>query len=412
VTALRLPTSDDPVATVVMVTYGGWDLARRTLETLAANTTMPYQVVVVDNPTDEDVASRLREEMQGAEIILNPHNEGFGPANNRGAARARGRYLVFLNIDALVRPEWLEPLVEAVESDPRAGAAVPLFLNEDGTVQEAGGLLFRDGSTHMHGAGADPADPAYRFRRYVDYGSAACLLVDRREFEAVGGFDPAYVPAYCEDVDLQLKLRQRGLRTVFEPRSEVVHLRFGSSGMTEDAAARMVEANTAILRRRWPHALARRPWSPFDAPGHELRLLAARDADALERILVVAEDHHPGALVNALRERHPTGRITILGVRWRPVGSEVDDLLRAGVELAPIRSPAPAEWIRSRRFHYTAALCPEGYPPPAVARSLMEWQPQAALITMGAGSTTDQVVADLMAELDAAGILPDAIVEG
>jgi GT2 family glycosyltransferase len=412
VTALRLPSPDDPVATVVMVTYGGWDLARRTLETLATNTKTSYEVVVVDNPTDEDVASRLREEVEGAEIILNAQNEGFGPANNRGAAAARGRYLMFLNIDALVRPGWLEPLVEILESDPRAGAAVPLFLNEDGTVQEAGGLLFRDGSTHMYGAGADPGDPAYRFRRYVDYGSAACLLVDRKAFEAVGGFDPAYVPAYCEDVDLQLKLHERGLRTLFEPRSEVVHLRFGSSGMTEDAAARMVEANTAILRRRWPHVLSRRPPSPFDAPGHDLRLVAARDADALERILVVAEDHHPRALVDALRERHPTGRITVLGVRWRPEGSEVDDLLASGVEVAAFGSPAPAEWVRSRRFHYTAALCPEGYPPPAVARALMEWQPQAPLITMGAGSTADEVVADLLAELDAAGILPDAIVEG
>ncbi|HEX2025045.1 MAG TPA: hypothetical protein VHH92_01485, partial [Actinomycetota bacterium] len=257
-----------------------------------------------------------------------------------------------------------------------------------------------------------PTDPAYRFRRYVDYGSAACLLVDRKEFLAVGGFDPAYVPAYCEDVDLQLKLRERGLRTVFEPRSEVVHLRFGSTGMTEDAAARMVEKNTAILRRNWPHVLARRPPSPFDAPGHELRLLAARDADALERILVVAEDHHPGPVVDALGDRHPTGRITVLGVRWRPAPSELDALLGAGIEVAPFDDPGPGPWIRSRRFHYTAALCPEGYPPPAVARALMDWQPQAPLITMGAGSTGPEVITDLLAELDRAGIVPDAALDG
>jgi O-antigen biosynthesis protein len=412
VTTIRLPTPNDPLVSVVLVTYGGWDITCRALADLVEHTGPPFETVVVDNPTDEDVAARLQGDVEGAEVILNDTNVGFGPAANQGVERARGDHVVFLNTDALVRPGWLEPLVDAVTSDPRAGAAVPRFVEADGTVQEAGGLLFRDGSTHMYGSGADPADPAYRFRRYVDYGSAACLLVDRKEFDAVGGFDPAYVPAYCEDVDLQLKLHQRGLRTVFEPRSEVVHLRFGSTGMTEETAARMVEKNTAILRRRWPHELSRRPPSPFDAPGHELRLLAARDADAIERFLVVAEDRHPGQLLDALRDRHPTGRITMLGVRWRPDPSELDALLGAGIEVAPFGDPGPGPWIRSRLFHYTAALCPEGYPPPAVARALMEWQPQAPLITVGAGSASHDVIGDLVAELDAAGIVPDAAVEG
>jgi GT2 family glycosyltransferase len=397
------------VASVVLVTYGGWDLARRTLEALVANTGPPFEVVIVDNPTDEDVAGRLRDEVEGAEVILNAENVGFGPAANLGAERARGEHLVFLNTDTVVGPGWLEPLIDTLRTDPRAGAAVPRFLNEDGTVQEAGGLLFRDGSTLMYGFRADPADPEFRFRRYTDYGSAACLALRRADFQATGGFDPAYVPAYCEDVDLQLRLRERGLHTVFEPRSEIVHLRFGSTGLTEARAEELVAKNTAILRERWPHVLAERP-PPFDAPGHEGRVLAARDADALERILVVAEDGLPAKVVASLRDRHPTGRVTVLTVRWRPSDEEVDALLRSGIEVAD--GDDPASWIRARRFHYTAALCPEGYPPPAVAHPLMEWQPQAPLITLGAGSDPDRLVPELMEELTAAGIPSEETLDG
>jgi O-antigen biosynthesis protein len=407
---ISLPRSDRPVVSVILVTFGGWDLVRRTLEAVAAHTRTPFEVVVVDNPTEEDVASRLRDEVEGAEVLFNERNEGFGPASNRGAARARGEYLAFLNIDALVSPGWLEPLVQTLEEDPRAGAAVPRFLNEDGTVQEAGGLLFRDGSTLMYGFRADPADPEFRFRRYTDYGSAACLVLRRRDFEAVEGFDPAYVPAYCEDLDLQLKLRERGLHTVFEPRSEITHLRFGSTGLNEDLAERLVARNTAIIRERWPHVLAHRP-PPFDAPGREARVLTARDADALERILVVAEETIPDELLVALRNRHPTGRITLLPVRRRPADGELDRLLASGVEVAPADGD-PAEWLRARPFHHTAAVCPEGYPPPAVARALMELQPQAALITMGAGGSPGGHVDDLLDQLTAAGIVSEQSLRG
>jgi O-antigen biosynthesis protein len=401
---ISLPHAGHPAVSVVMVTYGGWDLTRRTLESVATHTETPAEVVIVDNPAGEDVAGRLRDEVHGAEVVLNDRNVGFGPAANLGVERARGTYVAFLNTDALVRPGWVETLVAALEADPLAGAAVPRFLNEDGTVQEAGGLLFRDGSTLMHGFGADPSDVAYRFRRYADYGSAACLLVRRSDFDAVGGFDPGYVPAYCEDVDLQLKLRERGLRTVFEPRSEVVHVRFGSTGLGEETAARLVEKNTAVLRRRWPHVLAHRP-PPFDAPGHEARVLAARDADALERLLVVAEDALPERLLEAVRDRHPTGRVTLLGVRWRPAEGDLDRLLAAGVEVAPFEDP-PA-WLRARRFHHTAVLAPEGHPPPPIARALMVWQPQAPIITMGAGGAAD-VVTDLLDELTNVGIPPES----
>jgi len=398
VTLLTLPRADRPLVSVVMVTFGGWALTRRALLALREHTTLPFEVVIVDNPTPEDVAARLREEVNGAEILENDRNEGFGPAATRGAERARGTHTVFLNTDTLVRHGWLEPLVDAVTSDDLAGAAVPLFLNEDGTVQEAGGLLFEDASTLMYGFGESPSDPAYRFRRYVDYGSAACLLLRRSDFLDAGGFDPAFVPAYCEDVDLQLRLRERGRVTVYEPRSEVVHVRFGSSGLDEKTAARLVERNAAILRERWGPVLAERPPRPeAGVPEQAHRVFAARDADAVVRILVAAPAP-PRGLLEALLGRHPRARVTYMATE--PADDrEVEELHRAGVETAgPFDDPDP--WLRARRFHYTATVAAFEEPSEDLAAALEEHQPQAPVLGCGAPD-------EALAALARFGVLPE-----
>jgi GT2 family glycosyltransferase len=398
VSVLTLPRADHPLVSVVMVTFGGWALTRRALEALVEHTRLPFEVIVVDNPTPEDVAARLREEVSGAEVLENHRNEGFGPAANRGAQQARGEHVLFLNTDTLVGPGWLEPLVETLGSDPRAGAAVPMFLNQDGTVQEAGGLLFEDASTLMYGFGEPPTEPAYRFRRYVDYGSAACLLLGRSEFLDAGAFDPAFVPAYCEDVDLQLRLRERGRRTVYEPRSGVVHARFGSSGLDERTAASLVEKNAGILRERWGHVLADRPPRPeAGVPEHAHRVLAARDADAVVRILVTAPEA-PRGVLTALLDRHPSGRITFLATGRAP---DVEGLGGLRVEAAgPVADPDP--WLRARRFHYTAVLAVSEDPGEPLAAALAEHQPQAPTLRCADPDESE-------AALTRAGVLPERL---
>jgi GT2 family glycosyltransferase len=403
---IELPGSGSPLVSVVMVLYGGWPRIREALEALRSHTDVPSEVVLIDNPADDRIRDRLQDEVRGATVVLNDRNVGFGPAANQGADRARGRYLVFLNGDALVQAGWFEPLVESLEGDPLAGATVPKFLNGDGTLQEAGGLVFGDGSTRMYGHGEDPGDPRYRFRRYVDYGSAACLAIRRSTFLEVGGFDPRYVPAYCEDVDLQLALRGRGLRTVYEPRSEVVHARFGSAGKQE--AERLVERNTRILRDRWADVLAARPMPPQDVADHH-RFIAARDADASDRVLVLA-DQMPGRLLGELAARNRSGRVTFLATGLDPVpGDALEELLALGVEVeGPLREHAP--WWRDRLFHYTA-LVVVGPDPRWLSKRLHETQPQASLIR---GDTVPTAVAELqrvglLAEADGSGLLPEPI---
>ncbi|HLH28890.1 MAG TPA: glycosyltransferase family 2 protein, partial [Acidimicrobiales bacterium] len=274
-----------PLVSVVMVTYGGTQWIRPAVDALAANTAASYELIIVDNASPPETIELLRS-IDDATVIFNDRNVGFGPGANQGALHATGTYVCILNSDAFVEPGWLPPLIEALEQDPTAGAAVPRLLHIDGRLQEAGGVVGCDGSTRALGDGDDPEALPYRFRRYADYGSAACLVMRRRVFAEVGGFDPAYPLGYCEDVDLCFALGERGLKTVYEPRSRVRHVRWGSSSRVE--SERRVFANQPILLARWRERLAARPsfaLPPF--PDHDI--LQARDAESLDRVLIVTD---------------------------------------------------------------------------------------------------------------------------
>src|SRR5204863_9975673 len=109
----------------------------------------------------------------------------------------------------------------------------PRLLNRDSSLQEAGGVIGSDAQTRSLGDGRSSKDLEYRFRRAVDYGSAACMLVERSAFLEAGGFDSVYGIGYFEDVDLCFELSRRGFVIVYEPRSTVVHVRAASSSLLE-----------------------------------------------------------------------------------------------------------------------------------------------------------------------------------
>ena len=166
---ISLPRLEEPDVSVVMVLYGGGKVATRAISALAQNTEPCFELILVDNASPDDSLARVEEQVASATVVRNTTNTGFGPASNQGAALARGRTLCFLNSDALVEPGWLPPLLETL-AEPGVGAAVPLFLNENGTVQEAGSVVDSIGHAHAVGGHGDPRDFRYRFRREVDFG--------------------------------------------------------------------------------------------------------------------------------------------------------------------------------------------------------------------------------------------------
>jgi GT2 family glycosyltransferase len=359
--------------TVVMPVHGNWPVARRALDALRRHGG-DHELVVVDDGSPDRAPEGLPAELSDAGLIRNDTSIGFGAACNQGAELAEGEVVCFLNSDAFVDAGALPALTRRLE-DPGVGAAAPLLLNEDGSLQEAGGAVGRDGSTYPLGRGASVDDPAWGFRREIDYGSAACLAVRRAAFEEIGGFDEAYTPAYYEDADLCFRLSEVGLRTMLEPNARVTHLQYGSG--SQERAQSLVTRNRRTFVDRWGDRLTGRP-IVSGSPLWNHRLLALRDAIALVRFLVFADDE----LASTIASRWPRARVTLIGANG---GSE-------GLELA--NPPQLDRWLEERRFHYWAILGAPGGADEALSRT----QPQAARLNAS--------LDDLVETLSGAGIAP------
>lgn len=275
---LVFPAASEPRVSVLLVTYGKAELTLRCLRELRAHGGVPLEVVLVDNASP-DATPRLLDRLEGVRVLRNTTNEHFLAGTNRAARDARAPSLFLLNSDAFVTEGALPALVAALEREPAAGAVGAKLVWPDGRLQEAGSLLFSDGSAHGYGRGEDPGRAEFGFRREVDGASAAALLVRRASWERLGGFDARFAPAYYEDADLCLALRESGEKVLYEPEAVVVHAESGSSSRA--AAAELCRRNQAVFRAKWQAVLERRP---PPGPGS---VLLARDRRPGERVLVI-----------------------------------------------------------------------------------------------------------------------------
>jgi O-antigen biosynthesis protein len=251
----------DDEAPEVSIVVLNWNRSAMTLlcldHLLHRTTGHRYEVIIVDNGSNPDQVELLRTRAGLARVVLLGTNRYFGEANNLGVQAARGRLICLLNNDAFVHEGWLEPLVAQLDRHPENGAIGPQMLYPDGRLQEAGALVNPDGSVVQLGKGKDPGDPVFALERQVDYVSAACALMRRDDFTRVLGFDLAWDPAYYEDVDLCLKLRLVGLRTIYCPQSCVTHFENATSADTshELRLHNVVAINRTKFVARWGNFL-------------------------------------------------------------------------------------------------------------------------------------------------------------
>lgn len=281
---LERPAPDTlPDCSIVIPVYNNADLTYSCLRALfLARNSATFEVVAVNNASTDHANEVLEYFGRRIRLIDNDKNRGFVEACNQGVAESRGRYIVFLNNDTRVADGWLDRLVETIESFPETGAVGAKLVFPDGTIQEAGGVIWNDGSGVNYGKWDDPDDLKYNFLREVDYCSAACLLVRRDLFERYGGFDMRYAPAFYEDTDLCFGLRDLGYRVLYQPLCEVEHHEGATAGTDLDLGfKRFQKVNRSKFTEKWAHELAARP-----APSNR-NLPAAHDRRKGKRILVI-----------------------------------------------------------------------------------------------------------------------------
>ncbi|MFO1036865.1 MAG: class I SAM-dependent methyltransferase [Geminicoccaceae bacterium] len=280
---LVIPSWPTPKVSILLILYNQASFTYRCLRSLIANCTVPFEVIIVDNGST-DRTSELLGRVDGPTVERSPENLYYLRGCNLGAGRASAPYLLLLNNDTWVEPGAVEAALETIESADDIGAVGARLVLPDGSLQEAGSIVWRDGTCLGYGRGARPDAGPFMFRRDVDYCSAAFLLVQRRLFDELGRYDESFAPAYYEETDFCMRLWERRWRVVYDPRCLIRHFEFGSTS-AQGSAFDLMQRNHALFVDRHAYKLNTRHIGP--SPDN---VLPARSRDwqrSLGRLLVV-----------------------------------------------------------------------------------------------------------------------------
>ena len=340
---LRLPLASQPEVSIVIPIHNQYAVTRRCLAALAyAPTRVPFEVIVVDDGSRDGSAEALALDAPGVRVVRHEFARGFNQACCSGAAEAKAPFLVLLNNDTEPCACWLEELLFPFSHWPDTGVVGAQLILPDGRLQEAGCLVWGDGSPWNYGRTRNPHEPAYAYARQVDYVSAAALMIRTDLWRQVGGFSPEFSPAYFEDTDLAFKVRDAGFRVRYAPQARVIHHEGLSNGSDPDLAEglkKYQEINAPLFQRKWAHA--------FSGPSEPTYPEAERIKDRGIRGRVLFLDHETprpdrdagshAAMVEMGLVQQLGFKVTFLPANLAWLANYSADLQRRGIEV--IHSP-------------------------------------------------------------------------
>jgi len=272
---------DKPDVSIIIPIYGQLDYTLKCLRALSCHQSKQFFEVIVVDDQSPDNSFEVLNAISGLKLIQAKQNGGFVLSCNLGASVARGDYLVFLNNDTEVQAGWLDELIDTFEMHPNAGLVGSQLLYPNGRLQEAGGIIYQDGSAANFGRNDDFTKPEYNYVRSVDYCSGASIAIPKQLFFEVGEFDTHYVPAYAEDVDLAFQVRKVGKDVLYQPLSKVIHFEGISSGTDTSTGVKAYQVtNLAKIKERWAEEITTHP-RKGSAPYFE------RDRSAYKKALII-----------------------------------------------------------------------------------------------------------------------------
>ena len=255
------PPPDTPLVTIVIPVFGQLAHSLSCLDSLWSHKARSvFETILVDDASPDGSASHLAH-LTHARVVRQERNQGFIASCNTGAGLARGAFVVFLNNDTRVVDGWLDALVDSFTLFPNAGLVGSKLFYPDGRLQESGCIIWRDASCWNDGRDGDPNHPRHCHARQVDYVSGCSIMLPTALFRTLGGFDAHFAPAYCEDADLALRVREAGREVWFQPQSRIIHDEGVTSGTSTEHGTKSYQlVNGRKLFLRWRNRLtAHRP---------------------------------------------------------------------------------------------------------------------------------------------------------
>lgn len=332
---LKFPAVKKPDVSIVIPAHNKVEITYLALASLLlAHNDATFEVILVDDASTDETAE-LEKIVTGIKVIHNKQAQRFIRACNAGAAKARGTYVALLNNDVEVTNGWLDALIDAFSRFDKVGLVGSKLLYPNGTLQDAGGIIWGTGNPWNYGNGQNPWDPRFCYARQADYLCGAAMMTTRDIWDQVGGLSSYLEPMYFEDTDFAFKVREAGYKTWFVPSSVVYHYEGMTSGTdTSSGFKRYQEVNRPKFKRRWAADYAR-----FGQQGVMPDL--EKDRGIVGRVLFIdyatpRPDRDAGshAAIQEIKLVQSLGyKVTFLPRNMAHLGSYTEELERMGVEV-------------------------------------------------------------------------------
>ena len=209
-----------------VLNWNGRDLTLDCLFSLEKITYPNVKVYVIDNGSSDNSVTAIRNQFPDYEIIELPENYGFARGNNAGfeLVKQKADYTIFLNNDTIVDPNFVEPLINAMESNSTVKQSTPKIFYADNLdyIWFGGGKVSLWAGWIRHLGIRQKDSMQFSFDRNVDYATGCCVCMRTVDFESIGMFDESFL-MYGEDVDLSLRFRKQGGQILFVPESKIWH---------------------------------------------------------------------------------------------------------------------------------------------------------------------------------------------
>ncbi len=214
---------------IIIPVYGAIELLNQCLISLHRSSLQNYEIICVDDcapsntPYDYDFYENIT-------VVKNEGNQGFSNTCNNGVKHANGECVLLLNSDTIVTNGAIENALAKLKSDPKIGLVGSKLINIDGSVQEAGGVIWADTRVENFMRGKSSRIPYVEFDRVSGYVSGAALFSTKKIWDELGGFDQKFTPAYYEDTDICVRARSKGYKVFYCHDSEIIHAEGGTNG--------------------------------------------------------------------------------------------------------------------------------------------------------------------------------------
>ena len=285
---LEFPWSINPKVSIIIPVYNEFHYTYCCLKSILKNSGDVSYEVIIANDCSTDLTKDIKKIIDNINVVTTKQNVRFLLNCNNAAKHAKGKYILFLNNDTQVQDNWLSPLIELIESDDKIGMVGSKLIYPDGMLQEAGGILWKDGSAWNYGNRKNPSDPEYNYVKEADYISGAAIMIKKKLWNKIGGFDQDFAPAYYEDTDLAFEVRKHGYKVMYQPLSMVVHFEGVSNGTDiENGQKQYQQVNCQKFYDKWKHILE----SEHEPNG--VNVFLAKDRSIHKKHILVVDHYVP-----------------------------------------------------------------------------------------------------------------------